>query len=277
MSLSVLAANAERTPLAQWMITGADLSVIRFSTELSSVPRGMWTAPGMAPCSYSSGSRTSSTTAPGRRRNSSASAVPTSRISDLVAASSSRKLGMGDPLDTIGVIAVNLSATEKSTEWVNNLLRGRRQARGHRFRLTEPEVVVSGSGTDCLDLDHGEPMTSGTNPRARSGFEGDLVEGLDEVTPLDHRLARRGQPAEEQRSHGEERRQAADEEADLDPQEQVVARPPRRHRQGEHPRCPTDRLVAVPTQRDHRLGARQRQHVEAAAGRQEAHRAAPEV
>jgi hypothetical protein len=54
MSLRVLAAKAERTPLAQWMITGADLSVMRFSTELSSVPRGMWTAPGMAPCSYSS-------------------------------------------------------------------------------------------------------------------------------------------------------------------------------------------------------------------------------
>jgi hypothetical protein len=76
------------------MITGADLSVIRFSTELSSVPRGMCTAPGIAPCSYSSGSRTSRTTAFGRRRSSSAWAVSTSRTSALVAASNSRKLGM---------------------------------------------------------------------------------------------------------------------------------------------------------------------------------------
>ena len=45
--------------------SGAVLSGTRASMLLSRLPRGMCTAPGMAPCSYSSGSRTSSTTAPG--------------------------------------------------------------------------------------------------------------------------------------------------------------------------------------------------------------------
>ncbi len=43
-------------------------SGIRLSTLDSSWPRGMCSAPGMAPCSYSSGSRTSRTTAPARAR-----------------------------------------------------------------------------------------------------------------------------------------------------------------------------------------------------------------
>src|SRR5436305_13884595 len=52
----------------------------------------MCNAPGMAPCSYSSGSRTSSTTAAGCARSSSAVAVSTSRIACLVCWSNSRKL-----------------------------------------------------------------------------------------------------------------------------------------------------------------------------------------
>src|SRR3954470_22228452 len=55
----------------------------------------MCTAPGRAPCSYSSGSRTSRTTVPGRAAMASAApAVSTSRIWDLVSFSSSRKLAI---------------------------------------------------------------------------------------------------------------------------------------------------------------------------------------
>jgi len=46
----------------------------------SRLPRGMWRAPGIAPWSYSSGSRTSSTTVFGWLRSSSAAAVSISRI-----------------------------------------------------------------------------------------------------------------------------------------------------------------------------------------------------
>src|SRR5581483_11441154 len=60
------------------------------------LPAGMCTAPGIAPCSYSSGSRTSSTTAPGRARRSSAVAVSISRICSFVARSKSRKLAIVD-------------------------------------------------------------------------------------------------------------------------------------------------------------------------------------
>ena len=70
-------------------------------------PRGMCSAPGRAPCSYSSGSRTSSRTVPGRRRMSSAVAVSTSRISLLALANRSRKLDM----------------VEKPTWWVGIALR----------------------------------------------------------------------------------------------------------------------------------------------------------
>src|SRR4051812_32689695 len=53
----------------------------------------MCTEPGTAPCSYSSGSRTSSSSAPWATR-ASAPAVSTSRICALVALSSSRKFAM---------------------------------------------------------------------------------------------------------------------------------------------------------------------------------------
>ena len=42
------------------MMIGVDLSGTRLSMPLSRLPRAMWRAPGMAPCSCSSGSRTSS-------------------------------------------------------------------------------------------------------------------------------------------------------------------------------------------------------------------------
>ena len=41
------------------MMTGVDRSGTWRSIRLSRFPRGMWTAPGMYPCSYSSRSRTS--------------------------------------------------------------------------------------------------------------------------------------------------------------------------------------------------------------------------
>ncbi len=115
-----MAANAERTPEAQWMTTGASLSGSLDSTEVSSVPRGMCNAPGIAPCSYSSGSRTSSTIAP-LRLASSASAVSTSWISAFVAANRSRKLGM---------------------TWHSSLRRSTK-----RYRLGQQ----SGQGADSLD------------------------------------------------------------------------------------------------------------------------------
>ena len=80
--------------LAHWMMIGVDLSGTRALDAGLQVASGRKRAPGMAPCSNSSASRTSSTMVPGRRRSSSASAVSTWRISALVAASSSRKLGM---------------------------------------------------------------------------------------------------------------------------------------------------------------------------------------
>src|SRR5215218_3577735 len=67
---------------------------MRLSMLLSSWPRGMYTTPGIAPCSNSSGSRTSRTTAPAVRC-SSASAVVISRISAFVFFSRSRKSGIG--------------------------------------------------------------------------------------------------------------------------------------------------------------------------------------
>ncbi len=88
---------------------------MRFSIELSSVPRGMNTEPGTAPCSNSSASRTSSTMAPSSVHMRSASAVSTSRIRVLVAASSSRKLAMTTP----GQMTEG-QATENPSELVNN-------------------------------------------------------------------------------------------------------------------------------------------------------------
>src|SRR6476469_2143805 len=75
-------------------MTGASWSRTRPSTWLSRWPRGMWTAPGSAPWSYSSGSRTSRTTVPVTLRRSSASAGSTSVIRALVWARRSRKLAM---------------------------------------------------------------------------------------------------------------------------------------------------------------------------------------
>src|SRR5688572_28155706 len=77
------------------MSTGASWFVMRFSMLLSRWPRGMCMALGRAPCSYSSGSRTSSTTTPGLVSHScSAVAVSTSRMRFLVSARSSRNDGM---------------------------------------------------------------------------------------------------------------------------------------------------------------------------------------
>src|SRR5262245_27761463 len=140
------------------MMTGADLSEMRPSTELSSVPRGMWTAPGIAPCSYSSGSRTSSTTAPGCRRISSAVAVSTSRISDLAAASSSRKLGIGATLLVLRLAARKSLATRSTFG---------------------PGRMFPSAGL-------------------RLGLDGDLVHRLDQVALADAQGAPLGQPAREQ-------------------------------------------------------------------------------
>src|SRR5581483_10908395 len=95
-SASVFAANAERVPPAQYTTSGVARSGTRLSMFDSSCPRGMCTATGIAPCAYSSGSRTSSTTAPGRARRSSAVAVSISRICSFVARSKSRKLAIVD-------------------------------------------------------------------------------------------------------------------------------------------------------------------------------------
>src|ERR1700722_1528936 len=61
----------------------------------------MCTAPGRAPCSYSSASRTASTTTPGWATSSAAPAVSTSRMRLLVSRSRSRKLGIAG-LDALG-------------------------------------------------------------------------------------------------------------------------------------------------------------------------------
>ena len=61
---------------------GRDLSGMRPSTENSSWPRGRCTAPGMAPCSYSSGSRTSRNTT----RSSSSSGCTSSACASRIAA-----------------------------------------------------------------------------------------------------------------------------------------------------------------------------------------------
>ena len=92
-SCMVWAANADRVPPAQYTTTWLDLSGIRPSTVVSRVPLGMWTASGSAPCSYSSGSRTSSTTVGLAAISSSACAGSTSRTSALAAASISLKVG----------------------------------------------------------------------------------------------------------------------------------------------------------------------------------------
>src|ERR1700682_3436232 len=89
----VWAAKAERVPPAQYTTTWLDLSGIRPSTEVSSVPRGMCTAPGRAPCSYSSGSRTSRTTVGPAAISSAAAAGSTSRMDDLALASISLNVG----------------------------------------------------------------------------------------------------------------------------------------------------------------------------------------
>ena len=86
-------ANAERTPPAHMTSTWADLSGMRPSIEVSRLPLGRWTAPAMAPCSYSSGSRTSSRMEPGRASSASASSVVISRMLALAAASISLKVG----------------------------------------------------------------------------------------------------------------------------------------------------------------------------------------
>ena len=62
-------------------------------SALSRCPRGMWMAPGIAPSSYSSGSRTSSTSAPAAMC-AAAPSVSTSRISDFAAASRSRNVAI---------------------------------------------------------------------------------------------------------------------------------------------------------------------------------------
>ena len=66
---------------------------MRPSTEVSRVPRGMCTAPGRAPCSYSSGSRTSRITVGPVAISSSAAAGSTSRMDDLALASISLNVG----------------------------------------------------------------------------------------------------------------------------------------------------------------------------------------
>src|ERR1700681_2867237 len=86
----VLAAKTERTPLAQYTTTGRDLSGIRPSTWNSRCPRGRWIAPGIAPCSYSSASRTSSSTTSSRRGCT--SSPRTSPMADLAWFNSSRAL-----------------------------------------------------------------------------------------------------------------------------------------------------------------------------------------
>ena len=89
----VSVANADRAPPAHMTSTWADLSGIRPSMEDSRFPLGRWTAPASAPCSYSSGSRTSSTMVPGAVISASASAVVISRMPALAVASISLKVG----------------------------------------------------------------------------------------------------------------------------------------------------------------------------------------
>ena len=89
----VSAAKADRTPPAHMTSTWADLSGIRPSIEDSRLPRGRWTEPARAPCSYSSGSRTSRRIVPGRASSASASSVVISRMAALAAASISLKVG----------------------------------------------------------------------------------------------------------------------------------------------------------------------------------------
>ena len=73
----------------------------------------MCTAPGMAPASYSSGSRTSRTAHPSAMR-SAAPAVSTSVISDLAAFNRSRKLAMVKTLAAWSGIDVMLGAASDS-------------------------------------------------------------------------------------------------------------------------------------------------------------------
>src|SRR5665213_3094453 len=75
------------------MTTWLVLSGMRPSTEVSSVPLGMWTAPGRAPCSYSSGSRTSRTTVGPAAISAAAAEGSTSRMDDLALASISLNVG----------------------------------------------------------------------------------------------------------------------------------------------------------------------------------------
>ena len=223
-------------------MTGADLSGMRFSTEPSSVPRGMWTAPGMAPCSYSSGSRTSSTTAPGRRRSSSAAAVSTSRICGL---------GGGEQLTEArhrapsrGSAAV--VAAEKPSDQINNPAR----------------PGVPGRGLP---------------PAARSGLDRDLVHGLDEVAGVEFGAP----PAARRRTSSPpitandtalptSRATSTRKNRSSDAIGTVTAR-------ARQPRPPADRLVDVPAEGDQGLGAGHGQHVEAGAGGQQAHHQGIEV
>src|ERR1700730_3411229 len=101
----VWAANAERTPPAQYTTTGASLSGSRPSTWNSRLPRGRCTPPGTAPCSYSSGSRTS------RKIDVSslvaASSASTSVIDALAAFNRSLGLGMGQT-PTLGTVLLQV-------------------------------------------------------------------------------------------------------------------------------------------------------------------------
>ena len=148
----VSAAKAERTPPAHMTTTWADLSGIRPSIEDSRLPLGRCTEPASAPCSYSSGSRTSRTIVPAMAISSSASAVVISRTAALALASISLKVGTAVSSPRCVGGSGGRSPGPKAASWTalhrsKHYQRGRHSLRAGNTRLkTRRDASSTGSG-----------------------------------------------------------------------------------------------------------------------------------
>src|SRR5579875_2935529 len=129
---------------------GASLSGSLPSTWNSRFPRGRWTAPAIAPCSYSSGSRTSRKIALSTRRAASSGSI--SVMAALAAFSRSRGLGIGPP-SSDGRIAIKPYQSDHDSRperagragggpvELSQAIRSRRMVRSFAAEPLEPGLV----------------------------------------------------------------------------------------------------------------------------------------